>query len=187
MATDSENLDELPSRAHALFLYKYSSEKQTRIFKFIQDAFRKESCYLLYIAGKQGVKGIRLSMKDSGIDVALHERAGRLRIVDSEEWYVLPGKVQSFKAMNDLESQFDNIEKDAKDSGSDVVLVISEIDMLVRKGFYKNYLEFERTLGTDMKKFKSKFVCAYDEQELRAAGIQQPADILSKLHSNLVK
>jgi hypothetical protein len=145
---------------------------------------QRGSCYLFYIAGKQGVKGIRLSMKDAGIDVAAFERAKRLKIVDSEEWYLISGKVPSFKPINEISLQFSRFQDEAlSSSGVDCVLIISEIDMLTRKGFFPSYQEFDKILGRNIP--KTIFVCTCDLQELKAAGIS--VDSLAVVHGTMAK
>ena len=58
--------------------------------------------------------------------------------------------------------------------GSSYLVVVSETDMLVRKGFLSNYVEFDTHLGRTIRDLKAAFVCAFDRRELLAAGIKDP-------------
>lgn len=187
IAEDIRNLEDLPIGSHAAYLYDDSSEKQSIIFGFVSENLEKRSSFVLYVAGKQGVKGIRLSMKDQGVDVSGNERLKRLRIVDSEEWFLFSGKTSSIKSIEELQTLFVKSAEDAARTGNEYITVISEIDMLVRKGFFQNYLAFEKKLGRGPTRFKTIFVCAYDTRELKAAGILSPRETLREFHDTIIR
>lgn|SRR5487761_409495 len=191
MATAWEEVSQPPRSAnavgggkHSAYFFRDSAEKQQRLFQLCEDALAG-SCFVLYIAGKQGTKGIRLSMKDAGIDVAGFERQKKLKIADSEEWYLTSGHSASFKTMEDLSDQIQKIAKESHEAGNQLLVVISETDQIVRKGFLEHYMEFERTATMIVDSSSIAFICAYDERELGAA--RMPKDEIAKLHGQTIR
>jgi MEDS: MEthanogen/methylotroph, DcmR Sensory domain len=168
--------------SHAAYLFADSAEKQQRLFALVSESLQDPSASVLYIAGKQGVKGIRFSMKDYGIDVGSIEREKKIKIVDYEEWYLTSGKTPSFKPIGIIREQFSEFVKVAEQAGYYYVTIISETDSLVRKGFFNRYRELELELGKNIALFRAIFVCAYDERELAAAGLREIKAELSSLH-----
>jgi len=133
------------------------------------------------------VKGIRLSLKDTGFDVASYERVRQMKIVDSDEWFLRQDRQKwSFKDMSELREQLTNVIKEATAAGFYFVTVISETDSLVRKGFYDRYQEFDASLGRSLSGIDAAFLCAFDKRELEAAGITNESEDLTKTHSRLV-
>ena len=172
---------------HLAYVFSNSAEKQSRLFRFCENAVNVSRCYLLYIAGKQGVKGIRLSLKDVRFNVAYYERARQLRIVDSDEWFLESGRQKSnFKTNELLTNQLDLVISEARAAGYPFVTVISETDSLVRKGFYSDYSEYDLFLENQLRKSPAAFVCAFDRREMEAAGIGDINEALSKSHSEVV-
>ena len=169
--------------SHAAYIFADSAQKQQRLFKLVSESLQDPSASVLYIAGKQGVKGIRFSMKDYGIDVGSIERQRKIKIVDSDEWYLTTGKVPTFKQIGTIRDQFSGFVKSEEEAGYYYVTIISETDSLVRKGFFKQYRELETELGKNIAMFRAVFVCAYDERELNAAGFREIKTDLSNLHA----
>ncbi len=172
--------------SHAVYIFADSAEKQQRLFRLVSESLQDPTVAVLYIAGKQGVKGIRFSMKDYGIDVGSIERQRKIKIVDSEEWYLTPGKVTSFKPIGTVRNQFSEFVKSEEEAGYYYVTIVSETDSLVRKGFFKYYRELEMELGKNIALFRAIFVCAYDERELNAAGFREIRTDLSNLHATIL-
>jgi hypothetical protein len=172
---------------HLAYVFSNSAEKQSTLFHFSERAVGTENSYLLYIAGKQGVKGIRLSLKDVRFDVSMYEKARQLRIVDSDDWYLQSVKLQRyFKPNEQLKDQLTSVISEASAAGYPFVTVISETDSLVRKGFYGKYSEFDLFLGRKISDLAVAFVCAFDSRELEAAGVGNVREDLSKSHSEIV-
>ena len=172
--------------SHCAYVFTDSSEKQLRLFRLVRESLNDPSAAVLYIAGKQGVKGIRFSLKDYGIDVGGIERLWRIRIADSEEWYLIPGKTPSFKAISTIQNQFSEFVKTEEKHGYYYITIISETDYIVRKGFFKEYRELEAALGKSALLSNGVLVCAYDERELKAAGLTNSSLDLSELHSTML-
>lgn len=173
--------------SHDLYFFADSAEKQQKLFQLVSESLQDPSAAVLYIAGKQGVKGIRFSMKDFGIDVGAIERQKKIRIVDSEEWYLVPGRNPSFKPIGTIRDQLTEFAQSEEKSGFYYITIISETDFLVRKGFFKQYRELETELGKRFALFRAIFVCAYDERELNAAGISDVRSELMSLHSSVLE
>jgi hypothetical protein len=187
-AADSsvKELDGLTVGSHAAYVFSDSGEKQQKLFSLISESLRDPSAAVLYIAGKQGVKGIRFSMKDYGIDVGAIEREGKMKIVDYDEWYLIAGRTPTFKPIATLREQISDFAKKAEKSGCYYVTIISETDALVRKGFCNKYRELELDLGKNVSDFRAILVCAYDERELAAAKIVDAKTELSNTHSMIL-
>ncbi len=181
------DLEGMSVGSHAAYIFADSAEKQQRLFGLVSESLRDPSAAVLYIAGKQGVKGIRFSMKDYGIDVGSIEREKKIKIVDYEEWYLTSGKVPSFKPIGTIRDQFSEFAKAAEQAGYYYVTIISETDSLVRKGFFNRYRELEVELGKNIAMFRAIFVCAYDERELAAAGLREIKSDLSSLHASMLE
>lgn len=173
--------------SHVAYIFADSAEKQQRLFHVVNESLQDPSAAVLYIAGKQGVKGIRFSMKDYGIDVGAIERQKKIRIVDSEEWYLVPGKTPSFKPIGRIRDQLSEFAEVEQRAGYYYLTIISETDFLVRKGFFKQYRELETELGKKFALFRAIFVCAYDERELTASGLANARADLSALHSSVLE
>jgi hypothetical protein len=170
---------------HTGYIFESNSEKQLKLFKLCKESISK-NCGLLYIAGKQGVKGIRLSFIDIGFDVASYQRNGQMRIVDSEEWYLSGTHRTQFRSIEELEAGFRKISSETIASGYSYLVVISETDMLVRKGYLPRYAEFDAHLGRMIRDLKITFVCAFDRRELSAAGIKDPTLHVADLHAVMI-
>ncbi len=175
--------DAVGGGTHGAYFFKDSSEKQRLLFQICMDSLGGSS-FVLYIAGKQGTKGIRLSMKDAGIDVAGFERQKKLRIADSEELYLGSGRTQSFRTMEALSEEIQNVKKESQEAGNKLLVVISETDQLVRKGFVEAYMEFEKTATMIVDRASIAFICAYDERELAAARVSK--DEIARLHGQTI-
>jgi hypothetical protein len=169
---------------HDVYFFSDSREKQLRLFQLCVNSL-EGSYFVLYIAGKQGTKGIRLSMKDEGIDVAHYERSKKLKILDSEDWFLNAGHPVSFKSREILAQEILNAATESKRAGCEVLLVIFETDQLVRKGFIQGYIEFEKTASEIANSTGSKFICAYDEREMAAAKVTK--EEVMKLHNNTIE
>jgi hypothetical protein len=180
------DIDGMSVGSHAAYIFADSAEKQQRLFRLVSESLQDPSGASLYIAGKQGIKGIRFSMKDYGIDVGYNERQKKIKIVDSDEWYLTSGKVPAFKQIGTIRDQFSEFVKSEEEAGYYYVTIISETDSLVRKGFFKQYRELEMELGKNIALFRAIFVCAYDERELNAAGFREIKAELSNLHASIL-
>jgi MEDS: MEthanogen/methylotroph, DcmR Sensory domain len=180
------DISELEIGTHAGYVFESNADKQVKLFALCKDSVLAKNCGLLYIAGKQGVKGIRLSFIDTGFDVAACQRNGQMRIVDSEEWYLTALHKLQFKSVVELESEFRKAAADTIALGFSFLVVISETDMIVRKGFLQQYAEFDAHLGKAMRDLKTTFVCAFDRRELLAAGIKDPEIAVSHLHPVMI-
>ncbi len=172
--------------SHFAYIFGDSAEKQQRLFQLVSESLQDPSSAVLYIAGKQGVKGIRFSMKDYGIDVGAIERQRRIKIVDSEEWYLTAGKTSTFKPLDTIREQFTGFADAVKQAGYFYNTIISETDFLVRKGFFNQYQEVETELGKKIALLPAVFVCAYDDREIVAAGLQDVRKELSATHSSIL-
>ena len=135
------------------------------------------------MAGKQGIKGIRLSMKDYGIDVATNEKENRLKIIDSEEFFLTRARLPTFKLPTELEEEVQNFQSSAAKSNFEFGTIICETDMLVRKGFFEKYLDFEKAMAVESTSHAFALVCVYDERELQAKGLAGAERDLLSLHS----
>ncbi len=173
--------------SHVAYIFADSAVKQQRLFQLVDESLQDPSVAVLYIAGKQGVKGIRFSMKDYGIDVGATERQRKIRIVDSDEWYLVAGKTPSFKPIGKIRDQFSEFADVEQQAGYYYFTIISETDSLVRKGFFKQYRELETELGRKLALFRAVFVCAYDERELSAKGLPDARSDLTSLHSSIIE
>jgi MEDS: MEthanogen/methylotroph, DcmR Sensory domain len=178
--------NELEEGKHIFYLFNNAEEKQRKIFRILESLLSGSRTSILYIAGKQGVKGIRLSLKDFGIDVALHEKQKKFKIVDSEEWFLTKARQPTFKPFDEICADFDHIGALAKTFGFDFATIISETDMLVRKGFAEQYISFEKEIGGLARKGSLAFLCAYDEREILARGLKSVPEEVTSLHAGSV-
>ena len=167
---------------HNGYLFDSNAEKQDRLFTICRENIRLNRA-VFYVAGKQGVKGIRLSLIDTGFDVASYQRVNQFRILDSEELFLDNSRRPAFKSLEQVHEQLERAISEFNSSGYEYVIVILETDMLVRKGFLHKYLEFEDWLNDRSKELKASFVCAFDARELIATGVKDPALQVSGLHN----
>ena len=178
--------NDLDIGTHAAYIFESNADKQRKLFALCRNIVDIKNGGLLYIAGKQGVKGIRLSLIDTGFDVSSYQRSDQLMIVDSEEWFLTSGRAPQFKSLDELESMFRKAASDTLDAGYSYLTVISETDMLVRKGFLEKYKEFDLLLSRKIRSLRATCVCAFDKRELQAAGVADPASSVSDSHSILI-
>ena len=129
---DFKNLSSPDVGSHCGYIFESSSDKQSKLFELCREFVSRNSS-VLYIAGKQGVKGIRLSLIDTGFDVASYQRIGKMSIVDSEEWFLAGSRRTQFKSFVNLEEEFRGASVNAIERGHEFLVVVSETDMLVRK------------------------------------------------------
>ena len=141
------DISDLDIGTHAGYVFDSNSEKQSKLFSLCRESVNVKNCGLLYIAGKQGVKGIRLSLIDTGFDVASYHKNGQMKIVDSEEWFLESDRKPQFKRVEQLMVEFAKLATETVAMGLSYLVIISETDMLVRKGFLSNYIEFDTSLG----------------------------------------
>lgn len=184
--SNPSNGRDLKPGSHYGYVFMSSSDKQAKLFEICKDALLIKSSGILYIAGKQGVKGIRLSLKDIGLEVSSYERIKQFKIVDSEEWFTLSARTSQFKKLDELESQFKKASDESVACGFSYLTVVSETDMLVRKGFLSKYKEFDKLLNQKVRELKLAFVCAFDKRELQAANVSDPTAEISELHEFLI-
>lgn len=178
--------DFLEPGSHFAHVFESNADKQKKIFSICSECVSRRNAYLLYVAGKQGVKGIRLSLKDVGFDVASYERNVQFKIVDSEQWYLTTGRQMSFKSFDEINSEILKVSKTASDAGFSMTVIISETDMLVRKGHYAAFKEFDTKLGQRLVELNVAMVCVFDKRELQAAGISNALDEVSGYHAALI-
>ncbi|MDG6995743.1 MAG: MEDS domain-containing protein [Nitrososphaerota archaeon] len=186
LSRKSDRFDELEPGAHFAHVFESNSDKQKKLFALCSDCVGKKNAYLLYIAGKQGVKGIRLSLKDVGFDVASYERNAQFKIVDSEQWYLNSGRQTSFKSFDEIYAEVLEISNTAARGGFSMAVVISETDMLVRKGHYAAYRDMDTRLADRLRDLNIGLVCVFDKRELQAAGIPNALGEVSGYHSVLI-
>lgn len=182
----NERHDGLAPGDHVAHVFETNSDKQQKLFSLCFDCVGSRNAYVLYIAGKQGVKGIRLSLKDVGFDVAAYERNSQFKIVDSEQWYLTSTRQPTFKSFEELHSQLLDVSKTISDRGFSMAVLISETDMLVRKGYYTAYKEFDTGLGKKLSELNVALVCVFDRRELQAAGISNALAEVSEFHTALI-
>ena len=171
---------------HLAYIFGLSSEKQSTLFQLCERTVASTENYLLYLSGKQGVKGIRLSLKDVGFDVAQYERAHQFRIVDSEDWFLTASKQRTFKSNEELREQIALVVTEALSTGHSNTTIISETDSLVRKGFYSRYIEFDQYLSRTIPTMRATFVCAFDFREIDALRIPNSRNEIARVHSGLL-
>jgi hypothetical protein len=170
---------------HRGYIFHSSSEKQDVLFSRVRESIL-QNFGVLYIAGKQGVKGIRLSLIDTGFDVASYQKNNQIRILDSEEFFLENPRRPQFKGIEQIAEQLQKIIAETLNSGCSSLMVLSETDMLVRKGFFQKYLEFDEWLAKGAEGLKASFVCAFDERELIASGAKDELARVEQLHSSML-
>ncbi len=178
--------DLLERGLHTAYFFDSQSEKQLKLFSLCREAVDEKNAFLIYIAGKQGVKGIRLSLKDTGFDVAAYEKRQQMKIVDSEEFFLLPARQQQFRSEKELTEKIGTFEKEALKLSFSALVVISETDMLVRKGFLAGYKKFDESMSQALPTSSAILVCAFDKRELSAKGVTNPEAELGPLHAAIV-
>jgi len=180
------NKDLLEPGTHAAYFFDSQSEKQLKLFSLCREAVDQKNASLIYIAGKQGVKGIRLSLKDTGFDVAAYEKMQQMKILDSEEFFLNSGRQQQFRAIEELVGKIGAYEKDATRLGFSGLLILSETDMLVRKGFLAEYKKFDESMSRMLPQSTVTLLCGFDKRELLARGVANPEAEIGPLHSVIV-
>jgi hypothetical protein len=184
LARSSKRIGDLEQSKHVFYLFEDAAQKQQRIFHILEAMLSDSNTSIIYIAGKQGVKGIRLSMKDFGIDVGSIEKEKKIKIVDSEEWFLTKARQPVFKPVHEIKDEISRLGSEAKASGFDYATIISETDMLVRKGYFPQYFLLEKELTDLIAGSSIAFLCAYDERELIAKGLKEAQNQISGLHSS---
>lgn len=181
-----EGILDLNGGSHVGYLFESHEEKQFRLFSICREAVTSGKASVVYVAGKQGTKGIRLSLIDAGFNLIHYQRKMQMKIVDSEEWFLTNERRRQFKPIGLLQNVMDKTHEDALAAGYGRVALILETDMLVRKGFLQKYIEFEEELSEIIKRIKMTVICAFDKRELLAAGVTDPAAVVSKLHTMML-
>lgn len=174
------------SGTHTGYIFDAHDEKQSRLFSLCRETIDTKNSVVVYVAGKQGTKGIRLSLIDTGFDVAFYQKTKRMKILDSEEWFLTSERKPQFKSLEQLADEVSHQLEEATSAGYDSVFLILETDMLVRKGFLQKYLEFDEMLSKRIGDMRVSALCAFDRRELMAAGIADPVALVSGLHSRLL-
>lgn len=172
--------------AHTGYIFDAHDEKQSRLFSLCRETMDTKNSVVVYVAGKQGTKGIRLSLIDTGFDVAFYQKTKRMKIVDSEEWFLTGERKPQFKSLERLADEVSRELEQATAAGYDGVFLIFETDMLVRKGFLQKYVEFDEMLNKRIDNIRASALCAFDRRELMAAGISDPTALVSRSHQNLL-
>jgi hypothetical protein len=186
LSDNRKSKDPLAPGSHSALLFENNSDKQEKLFSLCRECVSSRNSYLLYIAGKQGVKGIRLSLKDVGFDVAAFERKSQMRIVDSEAWFVSSVRQTAFKSFDEIYAQLRDVSASAARSGFHQVTIISETDMIVRKRLYPEFKEFDKILREKLTELNAALVCGFDRRELQAAGILDTTREVSEYHTALI-
>ncbi len=171
---------------HAAYFFDSHSEKQLKLFSLCREAVDEKNAYLIYVAGKQGVKGIRLSLKDTGFDVAAYEKKQQMRIIDSEEFFLTTGRQQQFRPVQELIEKIKEFEKETSKLGFSPLVILFETDMIVRKGYLGNYKEFDESVSRVLPQSMITLICAFDRRELLARGVTNPESEIGPLHTVIV-
>lgn len=171
---------------HTGYLFDAHDEKQSRLFSLCRETINTRNVAVVYVAGKQGTKGIRLSLIDTGFDVSFYQKSKRIKILDSEEWFLTGDRRPQFKSLEQLSEEVDLAQEEATTAGYDGVFLIFETDMLVRKGFLQKYVEFDEMLNKSIYSMKVGVLCAFDRRELMAAGVVDPIALVSNLHLHML-
>ena len=171
---------------HAAYFFDDQAEKQQKLFSICREAVDQKNAYLVYVAGKQGVKGIRLSLKDTGFDVAAYEKRQQMRILDSEEFFMSTSRQPIFLSGSELVQKISALEKETSAHRYSPLVMIVETDMLVRKGFLPNYKQFDQAVSGLLEQTAIAVICAFDCRELSAKGVSNPESELGPLHNVIV-
>lgn len=178
--------DILQPGMHSAYFFDSQSEKQDRLFSLCREAVDEKNASLVYIAGKQGVKGIRLSLKDIGFDVSAYEKRNQMRILDSEAFFLTTTRQQQFLSFQEISEKIKTLEKESQSKGFGVLVILCETDMLVRKGFSAGYVDLEANISRLVSESPISFVCAFDRRELLAKGVSNPEAQIGPLHNLIV-
>jgi hypothetical protein len=171
---------------HAAYIFDSQSDKQLKLFSLCREAVDVKNASLIYIAGKQGVKGIRLSLKDTGFDVSAYEKKGQMKILDSEEFFLSTGRQPNLRPNEQIEENIMDYEKEALRLGFSELVIICETDMLVRKGFLNGYKDFDASMTKFLLVSHSILVCAFDRREMTAKGVANPESEVGPAHTVIV-
>jgi hypothetical protein len=181
LPTSSRNrvafIKDLKVREHTAYLYDMVDDKQIILFSYVMNAI-EEGGLAVYIAGRQGKKGIRLSMRDFGIDVNRSEERHALQILDASEFF-LEKENGPVKSAIKIEQQYKTLVETSLNYGLKSLRIAAETDDLMHKKRGNDYISQDLLLGKELP-FEATLVCAFDLREMNNDSDKEAKEQLTK-------
>jgi sugar-specific transcriptional regulator TrmB len=166
-------LKDLKSTNHVIILYETSEAKHNVLFNYLKVGLENGEA-VVYIATEENPSQIRDAMKRFGIDVEKNEKAGALRILGSNDFYIIDGKFDMQTTIGLLRKMYD----EALTKGFKGCRVTGEMACFFEHNLIQEMIEYERALHRVFD-FPIIAVCAYNANMVIEAS--NPMDLYNEL------
>jgi sugar-specific transcriptional regulator TrmB len=179
IATDSvaekmmHALRDLRATNHAIILYESPEAKHNVLFNYLKIGLENGEAGA-YIATEENPSQIRDAMKRFGIDVEKYEKAGALRILGCNDFYIIEGKCSPATTIGLINKMYN----EALTKGFKGYRITAEMACFFKHNLVKELVEYERTLH---RVFDLPIIglCAYNANTVIKAS--NPMDLYNEL------
>jgi len=158
---------------HVIFLYQFSEAKYNVLFNYLKVGLENGEA-AVYIASEESPSEIRDAMKRFGIEVEKNEKAGALRILGYDEFYIIDGKFSTTNTIN----LWKKLYNEALKHGFKGLRVTGETACFFKHNLIQEFIEYERVLHRVMD-IPMIAVCAYNSNMVIKAS--NPMDLYNEL------
>lgn len=173
----SEKINRIVNRLrptdHAIFVYDYIETKHDFLFSYIRTGLENNEA-AAYVCSEENPNQIREAMKQFGIEVEKHERAGALTIIHYTDLYIIDGKFNITKVLD----SWNKLYREALTKGFKGLRVTGEMECFFKHNLTKELVEYEDALHRVLD-LPIVAICAYNANILNRS--KDPVNIYSEL------
>jgi len=166
-------LRDLRATNHAIILYESPEAKHNVLLNYLKIGLENGEAGA-YIATEENPSQIRDAMKRFGIDVEKYEKAGALRILGCNDFYIIEGKFDPATTIGLMNKMYN----EALTKGFKGYRMTGEMECFFRHNLVKELIEYERILH---RTFDLPIIglCAYNSKTVIKAS--NPMDLYNEL------
>ncbi len=149
-------LNTLKPTEHLLFIYRSMKSKYNVLCNYLKVGLENDEA-VVYVSSVENQRQVRDLLKRSDIEVEKNEKAGALRILGFDEFYIIDGKFSITTTTGLIEQMYD----DALEKGFRGCRVFGDMSCFFQHGLNNELIEYEKSLH---RIFDSPIIamCAYD-------------------------
>lgn len=148
---------------HDTYFYDSIKQKHRVLFSNLVNGI-DAGCSALYIASGESVDAVKAELGNFGLKT---DDPQKIKIVTSHQWYTPDRDFNARRVVDQYRRLIDN----AVDSGFAGLYVSADasdtFDYLYKKGMVKEWMEYEKSLGSTFK-FPMEAICAYRAEQIKS-------------------
>jgi len=159
----SQFVEKLRPTDHIIFVYQSSEAKHNVLFNYIRVGLESGEAGI-YVASDEKPTEIRDAMKEFGIPVEEHEKAGRLKVLGCKDVYVIDGKFEIPTTMGIWKKYYN----EALSKGFKGLRVTGEMACFFKHQLLHELVDYENSLHRVLD-LPMIAICAYNAEDLTKA------------------